>query len=48
MFSRQLRLAASIDSDNIGASYEDGALTLTLPVPARAKPRGVEIRREGE
>jgi HSP20 family protein len=47
-FSRQLRLGASIDSDNIRASYEGGVLTLSLPVAARAKPRRVEIRSEGE
>jgi Hsp20/alpha crystallin family len=48
MFSRQLRLGASIDSDHIGASYEGGVLTLSLPVAARAKPPRVEIRSGGK
>jgi HSP20 family protein len=47
-FSRQLRLGASIDAESIAATYEDGVLTLTLPVAARAKPRRVEIRSGGE
>ena len=46
-FSRELRLGTSIDSEGIGASYEDGVLTLTLPVAAQAKPRKVEIRGGG-
>ena len=36
-FSRQLRLGSTIDTEAIGASYEDGVLTLTLPVSERAK-----------
>jgi HSP20 family protein len=47
-FSRQLRLGASIDAENIAATYEDGVLTLALPIAARAKPRRVEIRSGGE
>ena len=47
-FSRQLRLGASIDAESIAATYEDGVLTLTLPVAARPKPRRVEIRSGGE
>ena len=46
-FSRQLRLGASIDSDSIAADYQDGVLTLRLPVAAQAKPRRVEIRGGG-
>ena len=46
-FSRELRLGTSIDSEGIDASYEDGVLTLTLPVAAQAKPRKVEIRGGG-
>ena len=37
-FSRQLRLGSTIDTEAIGASCEDGVLTLTLPVSERAKP----------
>jgi HSP20 family protein len=48
-FTRELRLGTLIDSESIGASYEGGVLTLTLPVSERARPRKVEIRSgEGE
>jgi HSP20 family protein len=46
-FGRELRLGTSIDAENIGANYEGGVLTLTLPVAARAKPRRIEVRASG-
>jgi HSP20 family protein len=46
-FSRELRIGTTIDAENIDASYEDGVLTLRLPVAARAKPRRVEVRPRG-
>jgi HSP20 family protein len=46
-FSRQLRLGSTIDSENIAASYDDGVLTLTLPVSERAKPRQIQVGRSG-
>ena len=46
-FSRQLRLGSTIDTETIAASYEDGVLTLTLPVSERAKPRQVQVSRGG-
>ncbi len=42
-FRRQLFLGEQLDTDNIGADYEDGVLTLTLSVAEQAKPRKVEI-----
>jgi HSP20 family protein len=48
IFSRQLSLGATIDTDSIGASYEDGVLTLTLAVSEAAKPRKVEVRASGD
>jgi HSP20 family protein len=42
-FSRQLFLGESLDRDKITASYEDGVLTVTIPVIAQAKPRKVKI-----
>jgi HSP20 family protein len=42
-FRRQLFLGEQLDTDNIGAEYEDGVLTLTLSVAEQAKPRKVEI-----
>jgi len=44
-FSRQLRLGSAIDTENIAASYDDGVLTLTLPVSERAKPRQIQVGR---
>ena len=44
-FSRQLRLGSTIDTENIAASYDDGVLTLTLPVSERAKPRQIQVAR---
>ena len=48
IFSRQLSLGATIDTDSIGASYEGGVLTLTLAVSEAAKPRKVEVRASGD
>ena len=46
-FSRQLRLGSTIETENIAASYDDGVLTLTLPVSERAKPRQIQVGRSG-
>ncbi|MDQ3152162.1 MAG: Hsp20/alpha crystallin family protein [Actinomycetota bacterium] len=43
VFSRQLFLAESLDTDHIDANYEGGVLTLRIPVAERAKPRKIEI-----
>ena|SRR5438309_8308649 len=42
-FSRQLFLGDSLDADHIEASYDNGVLTVRLPVADQAKPRKVEI-----
>ena len=42
-FSRQLFLGEALDADGIDASYENGVLTVTIPVAEAAKPRKVEI-----
>ena len=47
-FNRDLRLGSAIDLDNIGASYEGGVLTLTLPVSERAKPRTIQVQGRDE
>ena len=46
-FTRQLRLGSTIDTDKIGASYDDGVLTLRLPVSERARPRQIQVGRSG-
>jgi HSP20 family protein len=42
-FSRQLFLGESLDPEKIKANYDQGVLTLHIPVAERAKPRKVEI-----
>jgi HSP20 family protein len=43
VFTRQLFLGDNLDLDGITASYEQGVLTLRIPVAQQAKPRRVEI-----
>jgi HSP20 family protein len=42
-FNRQLFLGDSLDAEKIAANYDQGVLTLHIPVAERAKPRKVEI-----
>jgi HSP20 family protein len=42
-FSRQLFLGEGLDPDRIAASYDNGVLTVTVPVAEQAKPRKVQI-----
>jgi HSP20 family molecular chaperone IbpA len=42
-FSRSFSLSQSIDQKDIGASLNDGVLTITLRKVERAKPRRIEI-----
>ncbi|MFC4374515.1 Hsp20/alpha crystallin family protein [Nocardia halotolerans] len=43
VFSRQLFLGESLDTDHIRADYTDGVLRLAIPVAEKAKPRKIEI-----
>src|ERR1044072_3836983 len=43
LFTRELFLGESLDPDRIKANYDQGVLTLHIPVAERAKPRKVEI-----
>jgi HSP20 family protein len=43
VFSRQLFLGDTLDTDHIDASYEAGILTLRIPIAERAKPRKIAI-----
>jgi HSP20 family protein len=45
-FSRQLFLGDGLDTDQIHATYENGVLTITVPVADRAKPRRIEVTSE--
>lgn len=42
-FSRQLFLGEGLDTEGVEASYDDGVLTVTVPVAEQAKPRKVQI-----
>ena len=44
-FSRQLFLSEALDAENIQATYEQGVLTLEIPVAEQAKPRKIQISR---
>ena len=46
-FGRQLFLGESLDRDHVAAVYEDGVLTITIPVAEQAKPHKVEITHAG-
>jgi HSP20 family protein len=45
-FTRQLVLGDALDADRIHATYENGVLTLTIPVAERAKPRRITVAAE--
>jgi HSP20 family protein len=42
-FSRQLFLGDGLDAERIDAKYDNGVLTVTIPVAEQAKPRKIEI-----
>ncbi|MGN6606985.1 MAG: Hsp20/alpha crystallin family protein [Jatrophihabitans sp.] len=46
-YQRQLALGDNIDAARIAATYENGVLTVTLPVAERAKPRRIEVSTAG-
>ena len=43
VFERTFTLPASVDPQNIKASYDNGVLTVTLPKSEKAKPRRIEV-----
>ncbi|WP_405136333.1 Hsp20/alpha crystallin family protein [Nocardia sp. NBC_01388] len=45
VFSRQLVLGESLDTEQIRADYRDGVLRLSIPVAEKAKPRKIDIAR---
>jgi HSP20 family protein len=46
-FERRLTLSDGLDLDRIGATWQDGVLTLTIPVAEQAKPRRIQITTGG-
>jgi len=43
VFSRQLFLGDTLDTDHVEASYDAGVLTLRIPIAEKAKPRKIEV-----
>lgn len=42
-FERRITLGDGLDLDNIAATWEEGVLTLSIPVAESVKPRRIEI-----
>lgn len=42
-FLRQLSLGQGVDTDRISAGYQNGVLSVTIPVSEKAKPRKVTV-----
>jgi HSP20 family protein len=47
VFSRQLILGDTLDTERVAASYDAGVLSLRIPVAEQAKPRKIAIRSNG-
>ncbi|MFE3865789.1 Hsp20/alpha crystallin family protein [Streptomyces goshikiensis] len=47
VFSRQVMLADTLDTERIEAGYDAGVLTLRIPIAERAKPRKISIGSTG-
>jgi HSP20 family protein len=48
VFSRQLILGDTLDTEKVKATYADGVLTLRIPVLETAKPRKIQIAHTGD
>ncbi|MEO7123088.1 MAG: Hsp20/alpha crystallin family protein [Lacisediminihabitans sp.] len=46
-FLRQLNLGDGIDNENISANYDNGVLSVMIPMSAKTKPRKVAITANG-
>ena len=47
-FTRQLSLGENLDTETLQATYDQGVLTLTVPVAQQAKPRRIEVSSGGQ
>lgn len=43
-FSRSIRFPVMVDSNGVGATYENGVLTLSVPKAEEVKPKRIEIK----
>ena len=48
VFTRQVFLGDTLDTDRIQATYHDGVLRLSIPVAEKAKPRRIKIASSNE
>lgn len=46
-FTRRVLLGESLDTGKLDAGYENGVLTVTIPVAEQAKPRKISVGRSG-
>ncbi|PPH24933.1 Hsp20/alpha crystallin family protein [Rathayibacter toxicus] len=42
-FVRQLSLGQGVDTEQISASYDNGVLSVTIPVSEKARPRRIQV-----
>ena len=42
-FRRQVSLGDGVDTERISAAYDNGVLSITIPLAERAKPRKIDI-----
>lgn len=47
-FTRQLFLGEGLDTDRVDARYDEGVLTVTIPVAEQARTRKVQISSNGQ
>ncbi len=47
MVRRTIRLAETVDTDKIEATYDNGILSVLLPLQEKARPRKIEIKGSG-
>lgn len=47
-YLRQLTLGKDIDTENISAHYENGVLSVMIPVAEKAKPRKIAVATAGD
>ncbi|GAA4193976.1 Hsp20/alpha crystallin family protein [Microbacterium oryzae] len=47
-FLRQLNLGQGIDTEGITATYENGVMSVLIPISEKAKPRKIEVQQSGE
>ena len=46
-YRRQISLGDGVDASAISATYENGVLSITIPLAERAKPRRIEVTNAG-